>query len=39
VAWVDGEDGALTCWLSVGGSIRATASVQTIEPQGEGATS
>ena len=39
VAWVDGEDGVLTCWLSVGGSIRATASVQTIEPQGEGATS
>jgi acyl-ACP thioesterase len=37
VCSLDGEDGAMTCWLSVGGSIRATARVQAGLPPTAGA--
>jgi acyl-ACP thioesterase len=33
VSSVHGEDGAMTCWLSVGGTIRATARVQAGLPE------
>ena len=34
VASQEDDEGVLTCWLSVGGSIRATASVHAIDPDG-----